>query len=72
MKTIKMKKVLIAIDYNPTAQKVVEIGYSIAKEMEAEVTLLHIISNPVIILQQNILLLWDLQELMKLFHFKYN
>jgi succinate dehydrogenase hydrophobic anchor subunit len=31
MKIIKMNKVLIALDYNPTAQKVVEVGYSIAK-----------------------------------------
>jgi len=27
----KMKKVLIALDYDPTAQKVAEIGFSIAK-----------------------------------------
>lgn len=47
MKTIKIKKVLIAMDYNPTAQKVAEVGYSIAKAMEAEVILLHIISNPI-------------------------
>ena len=47
MKTIKMKKVLIALDYNPTAQKVAEIGYSIAKAMKAEVILLHVILDPV-------------------------
>ncbi len=46
MKTIKMKKVLIALDYNPTAQKVAEVGYSLAKTMEAEVILLHVISDP--------------------------
>jgi nucleotide-binding universal stress UspA family protein len=47
MKTNKMKKVLIALDYNPTAQKVAEIGFSMAKAMNAEVTLLHVISEMV-------------------------
>ena len=42
-----MKKVLIALDYNPTAQKVAETGFSLAKTMKAEVILLHIISDPV-------------------------
>ena len=46
MKTIKMTKVLIALDYDPTAQKVAEIGYTFAKSMEAEVILLHIIADP--------------------------
>jgi nucleotide-binding universal stress UspA family protein len=40
-----MKKVLIALDYDPTAQKVAEKGYALAKSMGAEVTLLHIITN---------------------------
>jgi len=44
---IKKKKVLIALDYNPTAQKVAELGYSLAKSMDAEVTLLHIVSDPI-------------------------
>jgi nucleotide-binding universal stress UspA family protein len=47
MKTDKISKVLIALDYNPTAQKVAEVGYSIAKSMNAEVTLLHVITDPV-------------------------
>jgi nucleotide-binding universal stress UspA family protein len=47
MKTIKTKKVLIALDYNPTAQKVAETGYALAKSMDAEVILLHVISDPV-------------------------
>ncbi len=47
MKTDKMKKVLIALDYNPTAQKVAEVGFSLAKSMGAEVILLHVISDPV-------------------------
>jgi nucleotide-binding universal stress UspA family protein len=47
MKTLKMNKVLIALDYDPTAQKVAEAGFSLATAMKAEVTLLHIISDPV-------------------------
>jgi nucleotide-binding universal stress UspA family protein len=42
-----MKKVLIALDYDPTAQKVAEIGYDFAKTMGADVILLHVISDPV-------------------------
>jgi len=41
-----MQKVLIALDYDPTAQKVAEVGFSMAKAMNAEVTLLHVISDP--------------------------
>jgi len=37
-----MKKVLIAVDYDPTAQKIAEAGFSLAKSMGAEVVLLHI------------------------------
>jgi len=47
MKTNKMKKVLIALDYDPSAQKVAEAGFSMAKAMNAEVFLLHIIADPV-------------------------
>ena len=43
----KMKKVLIALDYGPTAQKVAEAGFSLAKAMKAEVILLHIISDSI-------------------------
>jgi len=46
METEKKKIVLIALDYNPTAQKVAEEGFSMAKAMDAEVILLHIISDP--------------------------
>jgi nucleotide-binding universal stress UspA family protein len=42
-----MKKVLIALDYDPSAQKVAEAGYSMAKAMNAGVVLLHVISDPV-------------------------
>jgi len=41
-----MKKVLIALDYDPTAQKIAEQGYSLAKTMGAEVILLHVITDP--------------------------
>jgi len=40
-------KVLIALDYNPTAQKVAEQGFSLAKTLGAEVILVHVISDPV-------------------------
>jgi len=41
----KIKKVLIAMDYDPIALKVADVGFSMAKEMGAEVILLHIIMN---------------------------
>ena len=40
-----MKKVLIALDYDPTAQKVAEKGFSLAKTMNAQVILLHVIGS---------------------------
>jgi len=42
-----MKKVLIALDYDPTAQKVAEVGHLLAKSMGAEVVLLHVVSDPI-------------------------
>jgi len=47
MKKETISKVLIALDYNPTAQKVAEVGFSMAKSMNAEVILLHVITDPV-------------------------
>jgi nucleotide-binding universal stress UspA family protein len=47
MKDDKLKKVMIALDYNHTAQKVAEAGYSLAQAMGAEVVLLHVITDPV-------------------------
>ena len=41
-----MKKILIALDYDPTAQKVAEAGYALAKAMSAEVMLLHVVADP--------------------------
>jgi nucleotide-binding universal stress UspA family protein len=43
----QMKKVLIALDYDPTAQKVAEQGYTLAKKLGAEVILLHVVTDPV-------------------------
>lgn len=40
-----MKKVLIALDYNSTAQKIAEEGYALARSMNAQTTLLHVISD---------------------------
>lgn len=40
-----MNKVLIALDYDPTARKVAEAGYSMAKSMGAEVILLHVVED---------------------------
>lgn len=40
-----MKKVLIALDYDPSAQKVAEMGFSMAKALKAEVILLHVVKT---------------------------
>ena len=40
-----MKKILIAIDYDPSSQVVAETGYSVAKAMNAEVLLVHVVSD---------------------------
>jgi nucleotide-binding universal stress UspA family protein len=47
MKATKIQKVLIALDYDPTAQKVAETGFSLAKSMGAGIILLHVITDPV-------------------------
>ncbi len=41
-----MKKVLIALDYGPTAQKVAEMGFNFAKSLQAQVILIHVIADP--------------------------
>lgn len=43
----KIKKILIALDYEPSAQRVAEIGQEIAKGLYAKVILLHIIADVV-------------------------
>lgn len=40
-----MKKILVAIDYNPTAQGIAERGYELAKSMNAEIILLHVVAD---------------------------
>ncbi|MEO7768023.1 MAG: universal stress protein [Ferruginibacter sp.] len=42
-----MNKVLIALDYNPSAQKIAETGYALAKATGAEVILIHVVAEPV-------------------------
>jgi len=41
-----MKKVLIALDYGPTAQTVAEKGFKLAKELSSEIVLLHVVEDP--------------------------
>ena len=40
-----MKKILVALDYNPTAQKIAEIGHDLAKSMNAQIVLLHVVAD---------------------------
>ena len=47
MKTKEIKKVLIALDYDPTAEKVAEVGFALAKSMGAEAVLMHVMADPV-------------------------
>ena len=41
-----MKKLLIALDYDPSAEKIADTGYNIATALNAEVVLLHVIAEP--------------------------
>jgi nucleotide-binding universal stress UspA family protein len=47
MKKSKIKKVLITLDYNQSAQKVAEVGYEIAHSMGAEISILHVLVDPI-------------------------
>ncbi len=40
-----MKKVLITLDYNPNSEKVVNKGYEMAKLMNAEICLFHVLAE---------------------------
>lgn len=40
-----MKKILVALDYDPSAQKVAERGYDLAKALNAQTILLHVTSD---------------------------
>ena len=41
-----MKKILIALDYDPLAEKVAATGYTIAKALNANLLLLHVVEEP--------------------------
>jgi nucleotide-binding universal stress UspA family protein len=41
-----MKKVLIALDYDPSAEMVAQLGYEVARAMKAAVLLLHVVNEP--------------------------
>lgn len=40
-----MKKICIALDTSPSAQKVAELGYTYAKALNAQVTLVHVVND---------------------------
>jgi nucleotide-binding universal stress UspA family protein len=40
-----MKKILIALDYDPSAEKIAQTGYAIAKGLGAQTTLLHVVAD---------------------------
>ena len=40
-----MKKVLIAVDYNPHSEIVVQQGYELAKTMDAQICLVHVLAE---------------------------
>lgn len=40
-----MKKVLIALDYDPSAETIARQGYQLAKSMNAQVVLLHVVAD---------------------------
>jgi nucleotide-binding universal stress UspA family protein len=42
-----MKKILIALDYDPTSQKVAETGHSFGKAMGAETIMMHVVSESI-------------------------
>lgn len=48
MKKLKMNKVLIAVDYDPSAKMVAKVGYQLAQSMGAEVILVHVIEDLVV------------------------
>ncbi|MCA1757681.1 MAG: universal stress protein [Bacteroidales bacterium] len=44
----KFNRVLIALDYDPTATEVAEKGFLLARSMDAELILLHVVSDMVL------------------------
>ena len=45
MKTNKMNKVLIALNFDPTAQRIAEVGSTLAHRLGAELVLLHVVED---------------------------
>ena len=45
MKTKKIKRVLIALDYDASSKKVAEEGFALAQALNAETILLHVVSE---------------------------
>lgn len=41
-----MKSIVIALDYNPSSQRLAEEGYAMAKQLGAEVYLVHVLADP--------------------------
>jgi len=41
-----MKKILIALDYSPSAEKIADAGYALAKATNASVVLMHVVAEP--------------------------
>ncbi len=48
-----MKKILIALDYDPVAERIAEKGYELGKAMNAEIILLHVVSEAFYYTSQN-------------------
>ncbi|GGG49113.1 universal stress protein [Bizionia arctica] len=44
-KIIKLKKICIALDTSPSAEKVATLGYENAKALKAEVVIVHVVSD---------------------------
>ncbi|HYM92652.1 MAG TPA: universal stress protein [Chitinophagaceae bacterium] len=45
MRINKTKKLLIALDYDSSSQRVAEAGFSLAKAIGAEISLIHVVSD---------------------------
>lgn len=45
-KNVNMKNVVIALDYNSSAQQMAQIGYDMAKSIGAEIYLVHVMADP--------------------------
>ncbi|CAN5458889.1 universal stress protein [soil metagenome] len=42
-----MQKILIALDYDPSAEQIAEAGYALAKATNAQVVLIHVIADAI-------------------------